>query len=212
MFSCIFCVISPNLFQYLHYFFFLVFMLFLCIYFVPYLYIILYLLYYIYIYIIYFRTIFLIVLLLLFTEFATDYFSFHASKMYWIVLNFRRRGRKRSRNRGGGGRVKRPSEWERERVSWCLSFSVRWIMAPRRMETKPVILCLKTVLLLYSFIFWVRKLFYYFKSCFIYFHKFIKTFELDLLQMKRLSRNCNCYIYPVFNYAVVTFKQSVSSH
>ncbi|KAF7660255.1 hypothetical protein LDENG_00285180 [Lucifuga dentata] len=28
-------------------------------------------------------------------------------------------------------------------------------MAPRRMETKPVIFCLKTLLLLYSFIFWV---------------------------------------------------------
>ncbi|XP_034037990.1 tetraspanin-7-like [Thalassophryne amazonica] len=28
-------------------------------------------------------------------------------------------------------------------------------MAPRRMETKPLILCLKTLLLLYSFIFWV---------------------------------------------------------
>lgn len=30
-------------------------------------------------------------------------------------------------------------------------------MAPSRMETKPVIFCLKTVLLLYSFVFWVRK-------------------------------------------------------
>uniref|UniRef100_A0A3Q1F0W9 Tetraspanin 7 n=1 Tax=Acanthochromis polyacanthus TaxID=80966 RepID=A0A3Q1F0W9_9TELE len=28
-------------------------------------------------------------------------------------------------------------------------------MAPRRMETKPLIFCLKTLLLLYSFIFWV---------------------------------------------------------
>lgn len=30
-------------------------------------------------------------------------------------------------------------------------------MAPRRMETRPVIFCLKSVLLLYSFIFWVSK-------------------------------------------------------
>lgn len=30
-------------------------------------------------------------------------------------------------------------------------------MAPRRMETKPVILCVKTVLLLYCLVFWVSK-------------------------------------------------------
>lgn len=34
-------------------------------------------------------------------------------------------------------------------------------MARRRMETKPVIFCLKTVLLLYSFVFWVRKIHFF---------------------------------------------------
>lgn len=69
----------------------------------------------------------------------------------------------------GGGRTDRQTDrWmagrggvtvgrgpEGGRVWLCLSPSVTWIMAPRRMETRPVIFCLKSVLLLYTFIFWV---------------------------------------------------------
>lgn len=118
---------------------------------------------------------------------ATNIFSFHDSR---FVVNCRQTT------------VRPLKAWSG--VEW-----VSRVMAPRRMETKPVIFCLKSLLLLYCFIFWVTDwTSFSFQTNRVYSQFGDKQLKHEVLLF--IYYYYLCFISAVFNQSSVTFKQHVS--